>query len=124
MTNCRVRASISKIAFSMTSILVLHGCSVNGKWNLAEVEPTAAIRDFEYQSLTLQKDGTFYAEAMEGPIRTTSGTYTYEDGTLDLIAHDGARATNDGSLQESGNQLCLVEMWDGRKLKAVMERKE
>lgn len=112
------------LALTMFFVPAIVGCSVDGKWSLADVEPTAAIRDFEYQSLTLQKDGTFYAEAVDGPIQTSSGTYTFKDGTLDLINHEGTRHTFDASLADGGNKLCLARMWEGRRLKAVMERKE
>lgn len=100
------------------------GCGVQGKWSLAGVEPTAATRDFQYHSLTLQKDGTFYAEAGAGPIHTTSGTYSYEEGTLDLVEHNGVRHTYDAKIEDGGNKLSLAQFWEGQRLVALMERKE
>lgn len=100
------------------------GCSMPGKWSLAKVEPTAATRDAEFHSLTLQKDGTFYAEANEpGGIKTTSGTYTYEHGVLDLIAHDGERHTYDATFR-SNDDLRLARMWQGRRVELKYDRQD
>jgi len=98
------------------------GCSMPGKWSLAKVEPTAGTRNAEFHSLTLQKDGTFYAEANEpGGIKTTSGTYTYKHGILDLLAHDGERHTYDATFVNN-NDLRLATTWQGQKLKMKYER--
>jgi hypothetical protein len=103
-------------------LVLLAGCSVEGKWTLTEVDPTAARRDFEYESLTLQEDGTFYAES-RGPtgIETSSGTYTHENGTLNLESHDGERHTyNTRFLTE--RHLRLQGFWNGQKVYAKFER--
>lgn len=105
-------------------LAVLAGCSVEGKWSLAEVEPTAARRDFEFESLTLQDDGTFYAES-KGPngVETTSGTYTYDDNTLDLVAHSGERHTYNARFI-TATRLELQGFWNGRKVYADFDRTE
>lgn len=48
MTTRDSKSCVSKVACAAICIASLHGCSVNGKWTLSEVEPTAAIRDIEY----------------------------------------------------------------------------
>ena len=50
--------------------IVLAGCTAPGKWSLAEVDPSAFRAQFSPHVLTLQKDGTYYAE------RPTGGTET------------------------------------------------
>ena len=103
--------------------LVVTGCSVEGTWSLTDVDPTAARRDFEFESMTLQDDGTFYAES-RGPtgIETTSGTYTYDDDTLSLKAHSGERHTYNAKFV-TARQLRLQGFWEGRKVFADFERK-
>ena len=99
------------------------GCAVTGKWSLTKVEPEAARRDFEYASLTLQKDGSFYAESQEPRIRTTSGTYTFKDGTLTLMPHEGPRVAYD-AVQPDADHLRLVKTFDGQKVKTEFKRIE
>ncbi|MBL8880184.1 MAG: response regulator [Phycisphaerales bacterium] len=101
------------------SILAI-GCGVNGNWSLGTVDPSASRRYVEYHTLTLQKDGTFYAEAKEeSGIKTTSGTYTYKDGVLHLVAHDGESHTYDAKVKSSGNHLELRELADGQRITMV-----
>lgn len=117
------RALIPRLVFA-GACLAITGCGIDGTWSLAEVDPTAARRDMEFHSLTLQKDGSFYAEAREvGGIRTTSGTYTFKDDVLNLTAHDGERHTYDAHLKDSGNELELERFWEGRKVKLEYKRK-
>lgn len=105
-------------------LLFLTGCSVTGKWSLVEVEPTAARRDFDLQSMTLHKDGTFYAEAREaGDIETVSGTYTYQNKTLTLREHDGENMVYDAKFL-SGNRLELARTTPSGKINATFERRE
>lgn len=107
---------------SVAVVASMAGCSIPGKWTLAEVDPTAATRDAEFHSLTLQKDGSFYAEANEaGGIKTTSGTYTYKHGVLDLIAHDGERHTYDARMLNN-NDLRLATTWQGKRLNLKYDR--
>ena len=105
--------------------LVSACASMNGKWSLAEVDPTAARRDFSFQSLTLQDDGTFYAERKEmGKTKSVSGTWTYEDGVLSLRQHDGERHTYDAKLEDSGKKLTLVRFWNGQHMTAQLEKRK
>jgi len=108
----------------ISAAVVVTGCGVNGKWELSTVDPTAARRDFEFQSLTLQSDGSFYAESSEAgeKIRTTSGTYTYQKGTLRLVEHDGEAHSYDAVRQ--GDELVLKQHWHGQPIKAKFVRKE
>lgn len=104
--------------------MVVTGCSLEGKWSLAEVEPTAARRDFEFESLTLQDDGTFYAESRgANGIETSSGTYTHENNTLNLRAHSGEQHTYNTKFI-TATRLQLQGFWDGRKVYAEFDRKE
>lgn len=122
MASNRRSARTGVLFGGMTAFLFLSGCSIPGKWTLAEVDPTAATRHTEFHSLTLQKDGTFYAEAKEpGGIKTTSGTYTFKHGVLDLLAHDGERHTYDAQMLNN-NDLRLATTWQGKKLKLKYDR--
>lgn len=131
--------------FIPVGLLWLTGCSITGKWSLASIEPEAARRDFEFASLTLQKDGSFYAEshttvvaqaqvqteaggsfhaeAKEPGIRTTSGTYVFRDGTLTLTTHAGVQVPFDAAVEDA-NRLRLEKFWQGRKVKARFNRVE
>jgi hypothetical protein len=131
-------------AFPM--VFAASGCSVVGKWELASVDPTAALRDLEYQAFTLQKDGSFYGEAersevaaftmhSEGNFRaeaqeekkgisTESGVYRYDDGTLTLTPHEGKEVTYQARLIDGGNKLEVKKTWKDRTVKAIFNRKE
>ncbi len=107
----------------VTFLVNLVGCTIVGKWQLSSVDPTAAERDVQYHNITFQKDGSFYAEAKEGTIQTTSGTYSYENGTLHLKEQDGESHTYDAKMPD-GNHLALQSFWEGKKLKLKYERRE
>lgn len=102
-------------------LAALTGCSVHGKWSLADVEPSAARRDFQYEVLTLQPDGSFYAEAREGATRTASGTYRYEDGVLSLREHDGEEHAYEAEV--GSDRMKLSQTWQDRRLVARFDRK-
>lgn len=121
--------TISKAGVLTGAALVVFasGCAdVSGHWSLKEVSPTAAQRDFEYRTLTLHNDGSFYAEATksDAKIRTTSGVYTYDHAkkTLHLEEHDGEAHTFDTTLKNSGTEMELARFWEGRKLEAKFEK--
>lgn len=99
------------------------GCSVKGKWSLAEVDPEAARRDFEYASLTLQDDGSFYAESQKPGIHTTSGTYVYKNNVLTLTPHEGPQMSYDASMPDN-DHLKLKKLWEGQKLVTTFKRVE
>jgi len=105
---------------------VTTGCAgIEGEWTLTQVTPTAAQRDFQYRTLDMEKNGTFYAEANEnGPVRTVSGTYHFDADadTLSLQEHDGEQNTYDAEIEFSGRELHLTRFWEGRKVYAVFER--
>ncbi len=112
-------ACVGLVLFTAT----LSGCSIHGKWSVAHLDPDAARRDFALSSLTLQRDGTFYAESDGGAgIKTTSGTYIYDDGLLTLNQHDGAQQTYDAKLE--GSTLKLTRHWKGGRVTARLEREE
>ncbi len=116
------RAQVTLLLGSM--MLSLSGCtSVVGKWSLSNVDPTAARRDFEYSSLTLQKDGSYYGEVQTPTPKTQSGTYEYRAGVLDLVAQNGERDTYDAKML-GANKLHLEKFWKGQKVKADFVRKE
>lgn len=127
-------------------LVLMMGCSIRGKWSLASIEPEAARRDFEYSSLTLQKDGSFYAESQtpvvskaqvqvrgdgslyagsekKQGVLTSSGTYRFRDDTLTLIPHDGRPVTYAATFKDA-NHLRLEKFWRGQKVKTVFERVE
>ncbi len=103
--------------------LLMAGCAITGKWSLATVEPEAARRDFDFGSLTLQKDGSFYAESQKPGIRTTSGTYTFKDRTLALMPHEGPRLIYNAVLPDA-NHLRLEKLYDGKKVRTEFTRVE
>lgn len=116
MRNRRVIASmLGGLLLGMT------GCGVQGKWSLSSVEPSAARRDFKYEVLTLEKDGSFYAEAREGGTKTSSGTYRYEHGVLSLREHDGDEHAYDASV--GCCKMKLKQSWQDRQLVAEFEKK-
>lgn len=117
--------AMRSLAVTTCMTALVCGCShhVAGKWSLANVDPTAATRDFEYTSLTLQKDGSFYGEAPSGTAKSQSGTYVYGDGVLDLKAHNGERDTYDVKRLTS-RKMCLEQFWNGQKVRAEFVRKE
>lgn len=102
---------------------VLCGCTVHGKWNMKEIQPTAAVRDFDFSVITLQEDGTYYAERNDGGIRTTSGTYRFDGRLLVLDEHNGETLTFDASLSGDGRRLVVQKFWRDQKVKAVFARK-
>lgn len=105
-------------------VLLAAGCGVAGEWELSQVDPTAARRDVDFQALTLQDDGTFYAEAM-GPdgIRTISGTYTYDGGVLALTEHSGLQHAYDVELADGGDQMRIHHLRrDGQVVRATFVR--
>jgi hypothetical protein len=122
----KTKKAFTASVFSMGALaLFTVGCSMEGQWSLKEVTPTAAQRDFQYRTLTLQDDGSFYAEASEGEhIRTTSGTYEYDPQkkTLHLEEHDGECHTYDAEFKAAGQELQLAQFWNGGKLEARFER--
>lgn len=106
------------------TLTTLAGCAITGKWGLTDVDPTAARRDFAYQTLTLQQDGTFYADSTNaaGDIETTSGTYTFEQHTLRLQPHHGANRAYKARFVNA-NTLELKKRGDERTITATFERK-
>lgn len=117
---------LKKIRMTLIGFCLLPcvGCTVHGKWSVASIDPTAARRDFDFQSLTLQEDGTFYIEANEAyGIEASSGVYSFEDGVLHLKEHDGESHTYNAELTHGGKKLRLQEFWEGQKLIAVLERR-
>jgi hypothetical protein len=105
--------------------VLLAGCSIHGKWALRDVNPDAARRDFKYEVLTLQNDGSFYAEAKEPSTTTTSGTYTFSDAKHELVLkeHDGDVRSYDARF-ESATRLRLTDTSTDKKIVARFDRKQ
>jgi hypothetical protein len=118
----KTRFILPFVPLALLATTALTGCAVTGKWALESVNPTAAQRDFKYEVLTLQKDGTFYAEAREPATESTSGTYRFENGVLSLKEHNGAQHTYEAVLK-SNDRLQLKEPWKDRILVADFNRK-
>jgi hypothetical protein len=104
-------------------LTALAGCAVAGKWSLAAVEPEAARRDFEYASLTLQEDGSYYAESQTPGVKTMSGTYTYQNSTLTLMPHAGPRVAYHATFKDA-NHLRLTKTAGGQEVRTVFARVE
>lgn len=137
---------MKRFAYSIAfiNLLVSGGCSIAGKWTLVTVEPEAARRDVEFASLTLQRDGSFYAEAHKdvpgpdvvvvgrdttvvtgtdkGGIQSTSGTYEYKSHTLALQPHDGPVVAYDARL--NGAELQLERYHGAQRVKCKYKRVE
>ena len=99
------------------------GCTVTGKWTLEKIKPTAGLHEFDYASLTLQKDGSFYGEALNPGVRATAGTYTYRDGTLVLEPYDGPRVAY-AAQQPDNNHLKLEQTTESERIEAKFKRVE
>jgi hypothetical protein len=96
---------------------------MEGKWSLTKVDPTAARRDFAFTSLTLQEDGTYYAEAQEfGETESVSGTWSFENGVLSLKRQDGEEHTYDAELL-GADELRLIHHKSGRRVVAAFEKR-
>ncbi len=103
---------------------LLSGCGITGEWTLVTVEPKEAARHYAFGEFELRPDGTYEAEADFGKgLTKSSGTYTYENGKLTLVAADGETRTYDARLIEMASKLEVVStMQDGKKVTAVMRR--
>jgi hypothetical protein len=114
-----------RLITALLPLTLLSGCAkMEGTWSLAEVDPTAARRDFEYESLTLQEDGTFYAEARKlGNLESVSGTWRVQDGVLSLKEHSGTRHTYTTELDPGGKRLTLSRHWEDRNMYAILEKR-
>jgi hypothetical protein len=113
--------NMSRIKYAVVFALAVGGCSIEGKWNMQKIEPTAAVRDFEFTVLTLQKDGTYYAERTDVN-RTTSGTYTFNGEMLILREHGGEVLTYVARLSPDGKTLELARGWRDRDIEAKFGR--
>lgn len=101
-------------------IAILSGCSVRGRWDLAQTDRGNA----EFRSLRLDKDGTFLAEGGGSPdrIEPASGTYSYENGVLILDSRDGEHHSYDADLENSGRDLKLKRFSEGKELELMYRR--
>lgn len=106
------------------ALFAMAGCSIEGKWNVTEVTPTAAVRDFDFSVITLQEDGTYYAERNIDGIRTTSGTFRFDGKLLLLNEHNGETLSFDARLSGDGRTIRLEKFWRDQKMKAVLTRKD
>jgi hypothetical protein len=111
------------VCTTLIALIAATGCSVAGKWSLRSVDPSAARRDFPYETLTLERDGSFYAEAKEPVPRTASGTYRYENGVLALSERGGERNSFQAKMP-SNSELRLERPWKDRVVIAQFERRE
>jgi len=119
-----MRAKGTTLMLLMAAAILLTGCAIEGTWSLEKVNPTAARRDFDFQTFTLQNDGSYYAQSLEPPageIATTSGTYKFKDGELTLVSQNGEKHSYDAKL--NGDQLVLERPWREGVIKATMVRK-
>lgn len=125
MAAVSMRRAWRNLAIAASTLVVLGGCGIAGQWELTTVDPNAARRDVDYQTMELKKDGSFYAESKEqGAIKTTSGTYTYKDDVLSLKPHDRETRTFDAKLMDSGNKLHLEQFWENQKVKMDYQRRD
>jgi hypothetical protein len=110
----------------LSPLLLAAGCGIQGKWSLESVEPTAAQRDFEWQVLTLQKDGSFYGEKQNAGIHTASGTYRFDRNkhVLTLKEHNGSTYVyNDVQLIDGGNGMRMERAWKDQVIVAKFEKR-
>lgn len=95
------------------------GC-VHGHWELTNVRPDAGRGDVDFQTLTLQRDGSYFAQTND-TAEPVSGTYTYDHGILDLQDTRGERNTYEAKVV--GRELRLQRLWEGQRLVMVYERR-
>ena len=106
------------------ALLAVAGCGVQGKWTLESVEPETARDIVTFAKFTLNKDGTFTAEATEGgETVAASGTYEFADNKLTFTMEDGRKRTYDTDLKCPGNTLHIKSATkDGEEVTAIMRR--
>ncbi len=102
------------------SLVVVSGCGIEGKWSLQRVKPTAARPNVAYEALTIEQDGTFYAQNQQPGAEAVSGTWVYGDGLLVLRQQNGERLTYGADLR--GDHLILKQPWDDHILIANYKR--
>jgi hypothetical protein len=105
------------------TLVLATGCSIQGKWTLEKIEPTAGLHEFDYASLTLQKDGSFYGEALNPGVRATAGTYVYKNDTLVLEPYDGPRVAYAAKFRDA-NHLKLEQTTENERIEALFQRAE
>ena len=105
------------------SLVLATGCSIHGKWALEKIKPTAGLHEFDYASLTLHKDGSFYGEALNPGVRATAGTYVYENDTLVLEPYDGPRVAYSAKFRDASH-LKLEQTTESQRIEALFEKVE
>lgn len=103
--------------------LLLAGCGVEGKWKLVSIEPESAVPGYRFVSATLEKNGTYEAEAEVGQdVKVSSGTYVYENGQLIFTDSDGQKHAYDAKV--GFNTLELTRDFEGVAVTSKMKKAE
>jgi hypothetical protein len=86
ISQIRRHIMISRVGCLSVAVLglwLVTGCaSPAGTWELQQIVPPEADRDFTMRTIELESNGNFKAEAMhEGELTSYQGTYTYDEDT-------------------------------------------
>ena len=105
--------------------IVLTGCSAQGKWSLAEVDPSAFRAQFSPHVLTLQKDGTYYAERPTGVTETGHWEWNgpITGGLLVLGGRAGESESYNASMPDNDTLILKTDIY-GEPATARFKRKQ
>lgn len=98
---------LSRLAVSMICPVLFAGCSsIAGRWESAGVQPARAADYFNIARATFNHDGTYQVTVDEGgTTRSSSGSYKYCCGKLQLHPAGGPERSYGAHLDLSGKEL-------------------
>lgn len=117
---------VSGLLLALFGLYVLAGCaSTAGTWNMKEIVPTDAAKQFRMQRLTLEKNGNFTAEALHGGEAVKyQGTYTYDKKTHRLKLDDTQGGTHEyiAKFDTMGGKMTVMNVGDTKEWTATYTR--
>ncbi len=108
----------------MSMVALCYSCTATGKWTLQTTDPSAVRADFCPHTLTLQEDGTFYADTNK-QLRT--GVWSWNGSMADgLLVLDERGGGSDSFKASIPNNQTLVLQTDleGRAVTGTYDRKQ
>ena len=118
------------------STLIVSGCGVTGKWESTQLSPEIARdeyrlvepwlapgHEFTRAHITIRHDGSYDADVHYGDIvRTSTGKWEEEDGTLTFVDDQGCSATYKRELSGDHKKLTLIRPIKGTDVKLTLAR--
>lgn len=116
--------AVWKLGAAVAAVLLVTGCADHtGKWVLDTIDPPDARGQYQFANITLNKDGTYWAEReVGGKMEKNTGTYTFENGTLAFKNAAGKTITYDAQMMDMNNKMKVMAETHGKKVTAVMKR--